>query len=187
MRQIDFQPGAALLLGVLFFAFRPVELGALLIAAAVHELGHWLMLRILGAQVCAFAITMTGPVLRYEKASSWFEEVLVSLSGPAAGLLLWFVTLACWRMLSEISLFLSLLNLIPVLPLDGGRALRSLLAHFVGDSSAERFCNMLCVVLCGSLLFCGLYAAYSGFGITLAVFAAWLTALACQADGIDVK
>ncbi len=184
---MDFQPGAALLLGVLVFALHPEELAALILAVTVHELGHWLMLRILGVRIYGLTITMTGPVLKCEPLSAWNAELLAALSGPASGLLLWLLTRTHWPLLGEISLFLSLLNLLPARPLDGGRALWAVCSHLFGDVSATVLCNLLRTLLCVTLLCSGIYAAASGYGITLAVFAAWLTVLACQANGIVVK
>lgn len=187
MKPVDLQPGAVLLLGVLLFVLRPVELAALFLAAAVHELGHFWALRFLGIPVYALSFTVTGPVLHCETASNWYEELLSALAGPAAGLVLWMVSVSRWPLLGEISLYLSLLNLLPILPLDGGRALRAVLASFSDFQTAQTISRIMSLLFCGAMLLAGVYAAASGYGITCAVFAAWMTALACQAHGIVVK
>jgi Zn-dependent protease len=61
-------------------------------------------------------------------------EARVGLAGPVLGsiaslvpLLLWFATGSdFWRALAYIGFFLNLFNLLPVLPLDGGRAMAAL-------------------------------------------------------------
>ena len=179
MKGIVFQPGAALLLGVLVFTLQPAELAALCIAATVHELGHLLALQILDVRISGVTFAMTGPVLRCDAPPAASGQILAALSGPAAGILLYLLIRDRWQLLGEISLFLSLLNLLPVPPLDGGRALRVI----VGENA----CRMLSTLICGALLLCGLLAAAAGYGVTLAVFGAWLTVLACQADGIVVE
>ena len=176
---MTFQPGAALLLGVLIFTLCPTELAALALAVLAHELGHLLALQLLGVRVSGVTFAMTGPVIRCEAPSTASGQILSALSGPVAGMLLYLFTYARWPLLGEISLFLSLLNLLPVPPLDGGRALRVIVG--------EKACQILSALLCGTLLLCGLLAAASGYGVTLAIFGAWLTVLACQADGIVVK
>lgn len=176
---MTFQPGAALLLGVLAFTLRPAELAALAIAVLVHELGHLLSLQLLGVRVSGVTFAMTGPVIRCDLPTTASGQILAALSGPAAGLLLSLLISARWPLLGEVSLFLSLLNLLPVPPLDGGRAFRVLIG--------ETACHILSALLCGALLLCGLLAAATGYGVTTAVFAAWLAALACQADGIVVE
>lgn len=187
MKQFDLQPGAVLLLGVLLFVLQPMELLALFLAALVHELGHLLMLRILGIRILGITISMTGPVLNCEPGAVWFESVLSALAGPVAGFLLWMLAGSCWPLLSEISLFLSVFNLIPVLPLDGGRMLIACLAFLFGDPAAETVCGWISAVLCVGMLFGGLLAAVEGYGITFAVFAGWMAVLACQAQGIVVE
>lgn len=187
MKRLDLQPGAVFLLGVLLFALQPTELLALFLAALVHELGHLLMLRIMGMQVFGLTLAMTGPVLNCEPAAAWQEAMLSALAGPAAGFLLWMLIRSSWPLLSEISLFLSLFNLLPIIPLDGGRALMAFLSSLLGDPAAETVCGWISVILCIGMLFGGLLAAMEGYGITFAVFAGWLTVLACQAHGIVVK
>lgn len=181
------QPGTVFLLGVLLFALQPMELLALILAASVHELGHLLMLWILGIRVSGITLAMTGPVLNCASGTAWYEEMLSALAGPGAGLLLCCIAASHWQLLCEISLFLSLLNLLPILPLDGGRALHAVLTFLFPASAADSICSMLSVFLCGAMLVCGLFAATLGYGVTTAVFAGWLTVLACQAHGIVVE
>ena len=187
MKQFDLQPGAVLLLGVLLFVLQPLEMLVLFLAASVHELGHLLMLWMLEIPVFGLTLAMTGPVLHCEHAAFWFEDLLAALSGPAAGFLLWGCTSSVWPLLGEISLFLSLLNLLPILPLDGGRALSAVLRHPLGETVSDRICAALSLLLCGVMLSGGILAAASGYGITFAVFAGWMAVLACQAHGIVVK
>ena len=173
--------------GILLFSLTPLELLALTLAAAVHELGHLLMLRMLGIRVFGLTLAVTGPVLRCERAAVWYEDLLAALSGPMAGLLLWGSAVSRWPLLGEISLFLSILNLLPILPLDGGRALWAVLRHQFDETIAERICTTVSGLLCGAMLICGFLAAASGYGITMTVFAGWMAVLACQAHGIVVK
>lgn len=187
MNRFDLQPGAFLLLGVLLFVLQPTELLALFLAALVHELGHLLMLGLLGIRVYGFTITMTGPVIHCEPVSIWYEAVLCALAGPAAGLLLWMFCEFCWELLGEVSFFLSMINLLPILPLDGGRAWMAFLSFLSGEQTAKTICSWTSVAFCVGMLLGGLLAAATGYGIPFAVFAGWLTLLACQAHGIVVE
>ena len=49
--KIEFSAGAALLLGALYFVLDWDGLGALLLAAAAHEAGHFAALRLTGGRV----------------------------------------------------------------------------------------------------------------------------------------
>lgn len=111
-------------------------------AAAVHELGHFLVLRRLGAAISGFRIGMLGAVLETDSARlSYGGELLAVLAGPAANLLCALLLTALggsrWAVPVGAHLVLGLFNLLPVLPLDGGRALYLLTAWSAGPDAAE--------------------------------------------------
>ncbi len=127
-------PGQSLLLIFLFIL-------AGFFSILVHELGHALTGRKFGAQTAitlhAFGGFAVFPSARFKR----WQDFLVTLAGPAAQFVLGAVFFAIaleggnlqpfgkyfigyvWT----ISLIWALLNLIPMLPLDGGRLLASLL------------------------------------------------------------
>ncbi len=158
--------GAALLFSILFFLDRSGLLSALLAAAAAHEAGHLLALRLAGARLTAFRLDLLGFRMDSRGALSRWQELLAALSGPAAGLL--FAALASFagRWLNSaflscaagVSLLLSIFNLLPALPLDGGRALLALSC----SPPLLRVTGLLCAV---ALLAFGLYGAATGLGM----------------------
>lgn len=116
-------PGGALSLAMFLLMDGPL-LWALLSAAAVHELGHILALRLCGARVVQLRMELCGLCLVSTALSHVREEFFCALAGPALGLL--WAYAAPWPLTSGFSLLLSLYNLLPALPLDGGRALLAL-------------------------------------------------------------
>lgn len=102
----------------------------------IHELGHVIQLRREGVEASApMFIPFLGAVI---SAKSMGEdaaaEARVGLAGPILGSLAALVPLGIWlatgedfwRALAYIGFFLNLFNLLPVVPLDGGRAMAAL-------------------------------------------------------------
>ena len=57
-------------------------------AAAVHELGHWAVLKALGARTLGLRIGVLGAVLAVDsRGLSYGQELAAVLAGPAANLL----------------------------------------------------------------------------------------------------
>lgn len=111
-------------------------------AAAIHELGHCLVLHWLGVRITGLRIGMLGAVLEADRRRlSYGAELMAVLAGPAANLLcaLALAALGGGRQAVLIGAHLTLcaFNLLPVLPLDGGRALYLLTAWAAGPEAAE--------------------------------------------------
>src|SRR5918994_1429200 len=99
----------------------------------LHELGHVIQLRREGVEASApMFIPFLGAVISAKSlGDDAGAEARVGLAGPILGSFATLVPLAIWlatgeefwRALAYIGFFLNLLNLLPVLPLDGGRAM----------------------------------------------------------------
>ena len=117
-------------------------LATVLSAAAVHELGHWLALRGLGAAVTGFRLNVLGAVLETDGGRlSYAGELAAVLAGPGANLLA-ALALAAWGGEERFAVLganvvLSLFNLLPIRPLDGGRALFLLASWLAGPAAGE--------------------------------------------------
>ena len=120
-------PAAALFYSLLTLCAEDWGLLALLNAVFVHELGHVAALWSFGGRVRGVSLELGGLHLDARLPAEGWKEALCSLAGPAAGLL-WSAFAAWmggerWLYVSGLSALLSLFNLLPCLPLDGGRAL----------------------------------------------------------------
>nr|WP_326165843.1 site-2 protease family protein [uncultured Oscillibacter sp.] len=117
-------------------------------AAAVHELGHWLVLRMLGAEVTGFRLSALGAVLETDsRRLSYGGELAAVLAGPAANLLAAAVLAALgggrWAAAVGADVVLCVFNLLPVRPLDGGRAAYLLASWLGGPDAGERAARWL--------------------------------------------
>ena len=116
----------------LLFPFR--VLAGLILAAAVHELGHLLALRLCGGQVMRIFLRAGGA--RIEAAPLKLgRELICILAGPAAGA----ATILAWRIFPELALaglLQTAFNLLPLPYLDGGRAWRNICCK-LGDFGVQ--------------------------------------------------
>jgi Zn-dependent protease len=102
----------------------------------LHELGHVIQLRREGVEASApMFIPFLGAVIAAKSlGKDAAAEARVGLAGPILGSIATLIPLGIWlatgedlwRALAYIGFFLNLLNLLPVLPLDGGRAMAAL-------------------------------------------------------------
>lgn len=102
----------------------------------LHELGHVFQLRREGIKASApiFIPFLGAAIAAKSLGKDAAAEARVGLAGPIAGTLatlvplgLWLLTGAdFWRALAYLGFVLNLFNLLPVVPLDGGRAMAAL-------------------------------------------------------------
>lgn len=142
------------------------------IAAAVwHELFHVATVYLCGGSISGLTIGGNGAVMDAHPMSKG-RELICSLAGPLGGfLLLLFVR---WIPRTAIcAAFHSLYNLLPVYPLDGGRALRCAVEILL-PSWADTICNW---IERGCLLLMGLLAVYACIFLRLGLFPVIMAAI----------
>lgn len=153
--------GFLLLAAGLFYLDEAGVLPWAALAAALHELGHYAAVRLQDGRLRRLRLTVTGAEMTLDRRRdlTYAGELGAILAGPAVNLLL---ALAAARLgerweplylLSGLSLSLGSFNLLPVYPLDGGRAFLLILSGFLPPASAER------VVWCSSLALASLVLA----------------------------
>lgn len=144
-------------------AFAALLLGSALVSLLLHEVAHvWTSLR-LGASVTEIMLLPIGGVVRLANPPRKPQhELLIALSGPLLNSLIAFLSwialsqyrgslettalpsfseptpLGLLRALFWANALLSLFNLLPALPMDGGRVFRALLSPSLGRSRATQ-------------------------------------------------
>ena len=134
------------------------------LAAAVHELGHYAAVRLQGGAVKDLCLSLSGGALVLAPAAS-----LLGDGGEGSSLL------------AGLSLCLGWFNLLPVWPLDGGRALLLILSGFLPHDQAEVWVFRCSLALGAGLLAGGGSLLWRGGGPTLLLMGGWL--LLCQRGG----
>ncbi len=116
------------LLGSLGLLLLPLPwLAAWVAAATLHELGHIGAILLCGGRILHFRLRFDGAVLE-TGGLRYGREALCALAGPACGLAL-LLTAQQFPRLAICGVIQSAYNLLPVFPLDGGRALRCFLVQ----------------------------------------------------------
>lgn len=121
-----------------------------IIAAIIHELFHYIAVLIFRHRVYKITINMLGVIMQTEPLPS-SHELICALSGPVGGILL--IIFVRWiPFVALCACIQSIYNLIPIYPLDGGRAVKCILTLIFSEHVAERIISwiekiLLCIIL----------------------------------------
>ena len=131
---------------------------AAVVAAGIHELFHCLAVWICGGRILRVEIGPGGAVLEAAPMSRG-RELFSTLAGPAGGIL----TVLLLRRLPRIAICAALQtawNLLPLLPLDGGRAVQSAAHLLLPDRAADRVCNAITWICKAGIGILGIYGTF---------------------------
>lgn len=108
-----------------------------------HELAHILSAKILGMEVTEVSIGIFGFSARiycYGK-NNFIHRIIMYLSGPICNLVLAFLfyVFRTSQEIMQVNFLLGILNLIPIIPLDGGRVVKEILKQIFGYKKANIF------------------------------------------------
>ena len=130
---------SACLMGAFLLLTLPLNwLLSALAVAAFHELCHGAAILLLGGRIWGVRISAGGAVMETEPLSSG-KELVCALAGPAGSLLL-VLTFRIFPRVAVCALVQGAFNLLPVFPLDGGRALRCAAARSHLPSAGSEKC-----------------------------------------------
>lgn len=181
MNRFSLSPGAILVLALIYFFGGFKNLAAIITAVSVHEAGHAAAISIFGGKVKTLRFNYSGLCMSGFGAYSSACEVIILLAGPAAGLALALVSSMLGNLTTNgfllytagISLVLTVYNMLPALPLDGGRALLIIIRRFTEAKIAERIMQCMSITTALVLALIGIYSHNTQAG------AAFLAASVC--------
>lgn len=138
---VEIKPSFLILLGLVFIAFGGL-MGVFIVTLAfasvlLHELGHAVVARKLGVHVSGIELGFLGGAAKMvDMPRRPNHEIAIAAAGPAVSVALALAGLGLGAlvhvplisMIGWINLMIAGFNLIPALPMDGGRILRAALA-----------------------------------------------------------
>jgi Zn-dependent protease len=175
---VSVQPSALLLVVIILWFYGsggPAQLIAAAVIAVVafgsiiaHELGHAFAIRRLGYGGSKIVLGMLGGVTQWRARPTRWDSIKISLAGPAVSLSLGALGFWLWSMdlawveqsrmlrtfvtaLAALNLLWGVFNLIPIFPMDGGRALRTYLGTRMPERTAIRR-SLMVSGACGAVL-----------------------------------
>lgn len=151
--------GALCLMGALALLVLPLKwVFAAVTAALFHELCHVVAVWLCSGRVQGMSIGSSGAVINVSPMSRG-RELLCALAGPMGGLIL--LLFVKWiPMVALCAAFQSTYNLLPIYPLDGGRAMRCGAAILLPPPAADRVCFWTGKVVQMLLLCAGVYGCF---------------------------
>lgn len=175
-------------LTVLLFVFgywnRTIEsLFVVFLIMTVHELSHLVAALLIGLKPKRITFYPFGVNLRLQNSMiySISEEVILYLAGPFSNLVMALFALCFLRGSRWFMLFywqnigLCVLNLLPILPLDGGIILKKLLMHRLGHRRAVQIMKCCSGFLAACLIAGEVYLAYqSQWNYSMLIFCIFL-------------
>ncbi len=179
MRGFSLTPGAIFILSAIYFFGGLSCLAAMLASVSAHEAGHALCVRLLGGKVRSLRFDSSGLCMNTSGLLTPKAELAAILAGPLFGLVsallcLYFGNASGLRFFNQtaaLGIALNLYNLIPALPLDGGRALLLLLS---GRENAQRSIRLCGIVSGLAVALAGLMTLNNPLGAALTLAGVWI-------------
>ncbi|HEX6179588.1 MAG TPA: M50 family metallopeptidase [Thermoanaerobaculia bacterium] len=157
----------------------------LFLSILIHELAHAGMIGIFGFGSSEIVLGGIGGVTINRRQARPWQDMLISVAGPASSFLLAFICVALVRavpffsgdpmmralmpLLITANIFWGLFNCLPINPLDGGHALRDFLRMFLPDRRAFPIATWIGIVVGVIVVIAGLVTRQ----IFVAVLIAW--------------
>ncbi|MBQ4518573.1 MAG: hypothetical protein II997_08330 [Clostridia bacterium] len=180
-----------LVLPLVFLSYLAGGLYTLLTAysvVAIHELFHLFAALLVRERVGTIIIMPFGITVRLSKSliRNTYKEIFIAASGPVANVLMLCLSPLLARYYGNTSLSLILfntlnwavllMNLLPCLPLDGGRIVKALLTRKIGYISAVAVMRRLSrAVICCLGILCGILLILTKLNISLVMTTSFLT------------
>lgn len=156
----------------------------------VHELGHALMAKRIGIQVEEIELFPFGGIAKMEDITKYggYVEAYVAFAGPMVsgviaviGAILWHYNPA-FKPIALYNFILFSFNVMPALPLDGGRMLRNILLQYMSYKSATRIMVLIGKLTAIALVVYNIYIIYNKSNSIAYILTALFIYLGCNKE-----
>lgn len=174
--KVSIHPLFLILLGIAVVAHFWMQMVVLFVLISLHELGHAAVANHLGYEVERVTLLPFGGVAKLAYGSIGFhprDEALIAIAGPVVNLLLVGIAFLClnvgawsrpfYDLVVQLNLWIAIFNLLPGLPLDGGRIWRAARSRKLGYEVATREAYRLALLIAAVLLLFGGLALWAGY------------------------
>lgn len=149
------------------------------ISISIHEAVHIYFGKLFGLKIYNIALLPAGLTAVIDEAgASLREKIIIYLSGPLANAIIFMLTFSCYHILNsvvndnkiiyiltlfyKVNIYLTVFNMLPVLPLDGGRIFFEILAKQKGIYITLKYVKIIyfaffCITFCVGIIQSYLY------------------------------
>lgn len=163
-----------------------LELITLFGTVIIHELGHVWAAREVGWSIREIRLLPFGGVAEVEQQgnSTPAEEIFVALAGPLQHIWMIFLsigleTIGWWSVewssyFIQANIFIGLFNLMPILPLDGGKVMQALLSFIFPYYRTLLVCTIFSILLSCLIFFYAALPFFYGLNMNLLIVSLFL-------------
>lgn len=173
-----------ILIGLLFFVLKQIDIYVIfIIFITLHEIAHLVVGMICGLKPKVFAINPLGVSLEFYiyKSKKSIRKIITYFAGPIFNLLVALILIPfsfdedLKMKIVYTNLLLAIFNLIPIMPLDGGKIMKEILVKCWGNKDATIFMNKLTkAILCFMTIFYSIaILKLKNFAIFLLILYLW--------------
>lgn len=126
------------------------------VSLMLHEIGHFLIALIIHAKIIKFSVTLFGINMQINTNDLSFNRKLaLFFSGPLTNILIMLFSYN-YKLndVALINIFLSLINLLPIMPLDGGNVLKTVLERYIKKEYVYKIIMIINIIFLAISVYC---------------------------------